>query len=157
MTRWLVLTGMVWICALALAGGQAGRSSFPGTIDQHAAIDYRGTAAADSVTRVALGGLAFDGTQGYLRSVLAALDIPIESQVLLFSKTGIQHAFTNPQNPRATRLLRYRCSYMVYAPAFTALPDAARAAVIARMKEILIARKDVVASAILSETAVGWP
>ena len=101
MTRWLVLVATVWAGALALATGQAGRPSFPGTIDQHPAINYRFTAASDVVTRVDPGGLAFDGKQGYLRSVLAALDIPIESQVLLFSKTGIQHAHTNPQNPRA--------------------------------------------------------
>ena len=100
-TRWLVLAGTVWLFALAIVVGQSSRSSFPGTIDQHPAIDYRGTSAADAVTRVAAGDLAFDGRQGYLRSVLAALDIPIESQVLLFSKTGIQHQFTNPQNPRA--------------------------------------------------------
>jgi hypothetical protein len=27
--------------------------------------------------------------------------VPVESQILLFSKTGIQHPFTNPANPRA--------------------------------------------------------
>ena len=27
--------------------------------------------------------------------------MPVESQILLFSKTGIQHPFTNPENPRA--------------------------------------------------------
>jgi hypothetical protein len=101
MTRWLVLAGTVWLLALAITGAQPARSSFPGTIDQHPAIDYRDTAQADVVTRVAASGLRFDGKQGYLRSVLAALDIPIESQVLVFSKTGIQHAYTNPQNPRA--------------------------------------------------------
>jgi hypothetical protein len=45
--------------------------------------------------------LEFDGTQGFLRSLLATLNVPIESQILLFSKTGIQHPFTNPDNPRA--------------------------------------------------------
>ncbi|MDO8679071.1 MAG: hypothetical protein Q7R30_10985 [Acidobacteriota bacterium] len=101
MTRWLVLSGTTWLFALALASAQPGRPAFPGMLDQHPAIEYRGTAAADEVTRVAVSGLAFDGKLGYLRSVLAALDIPIESQVLLFSKTGIQHQFTNPQDPRA--------------------------------------------------------
>lgn len=101
MTRWLVLAATGWVFALVITSAQPGRSAFPGTIDQHPAIDYPGTAAADAVTRVAVSGLAFDGTQGYLRSVLAALDIPIESQVLVFSKTGIQFQFTDPQNPRA--------------------------------------------------------
>jgi hypothetical protein len=38
---------------------------------------------------------------GYLRSVLDALGIPLESQLLVFSKTGIQSPVTGPANPRA--------------------------------------------------------
>ena len=101
MARWLALSGMLWLLALITTGAQPGRSSFPGTIDQHPAIDYHRTAVADAVSRLPAGALAFDGQQGYLRSVLAALDIPIESQVLVFSKTGIQYPFTGPQHPRA--------------------------------------------------------
>jgi hypothetical protein len=106
MIRWLAWAGAIWAVALVTVGGQAGRSTFPGTIDQHPAIDYRGIAAADPVARLqddlAAGAmLAFDGEQGYLRALLSALRVPIESQVLLFSKTGIQHAFTTPQHPRA--------------------------------------------------------
>ena len=80
---------------------------FPGTLDQHPAINYRATALDDPITRLqrelAAGryALAFEGRQGFLRSVLARLDVPVESQLLLFSKTGIQHPFTNPENPRA--------------------------------------------------------
>jgi len=44
--------------------------------------------------------LKFDGEQGYLRSVLGALHIPIESQMAVFSKTSVQAARINPQNPR---------------------------------------------------------
>ena len=101
MTRWLVLSGTAWVFALAVVSSQPGRPAFPGMLDQHPAIDYRGATISDPVSRLATAGLAFDGQQGYLRSVLAALDIPVESQVLLFSKTGIQHPFTNPENPRA--------------------------------------------------------
>lgn len=107
MTRWLVLAGTVWVCALAIAGGQAGRSLFPGMLDQHPAIDYRAGALTDAVSRLqgALAAdqhpLSFAGEQGFLRSVLAAFDVPVDSQILLFSKTGIQHPFTNPENPRA--------------------------------------------------------
>ncbi len=36
-----------------------------------------------------------------------------------------------------TRLLRYPCSYMIYSPAFDALPAEARAAIYARMAEVL--------------------
>jgi hypothetical protein len=83
------------------------RSAFPGMLDQHPAIDYRGGALTDLVSalqRELAGGsaaLAFEGGQGYLRALLARLGIPVESQVLLFSKTGIQHPFTTPENPRA--------------------------------------------------------
>lgn len=104
--RALVLTAAGWGVALALVAAQS-RSLFPGTLDQHPAIDYRGSALSDAATllqRDAASGavaLRFEGRQGYLRSVLERLDVPVESQVLLFSKTGIQHPFTNPENPRA--------------------------------------------------------
>ncbi|HYE86167.1 MAG TPA: hypothetical protein VEA16_07420 [Vicinamibacterales bacterium] len=104
--RAIGVAAVVWVLALLIGSAQS-RSVFPGTLDQHPAIDYRSGALADVVTvlrRDAAAGalkLAFDGTQGYLRSMLAALDVPVESQVLLFSKTGLQHQFTSPENPRA--------------------------------------------------------
>jgi hypothetical protein len=45
--------------------------------------------------------LQYEPVGGYLRSVLKALDIPIESQILVFSKTSFQAPRINPQNPRA--------------------------------------------------------
>jgi hypothetical protein len=45
--------------------------------------------------------LTFEGPQGYLRSVLEELNIPIESQVMVFSKTSVQASLINPGNPRA--------------------------------------------------------
>src|SRR4051812_16427365 len=50
----------------------------------------------------ALGrGAPRDPRSGYLRPVLDALGIPIESQLLVFSKTGAQRAYTSPLTPRA--------------------------------------------------------
>ena len=95
-----------WLSAMAVAMAQS-HSQFPGMLDQHPAIDYRGGALSDVVTALqrdltsGSAPLAFDGTQGYLRALLARLNVPVESQVLLFSKTGIQHPFTTPENPRA--------------------------------------------------------
>jgi|CXWL01.1.fsa_nt_gi hypothetical protein len=43
----------------------------------------------------------FDPVTGHLRALLRALDIPIESQVLVFSKTSLQTAFIAPRVPRA--------------------------------------------------------
>lgn len=97
---------VLWVAALSIVIAQS-RSAFPGMLDQHPAIDYRGVAVSDIVTglqRDLTAGstsLAFEGTAGYLRALLKKLDVPVESQVLLFSKTGIQHPFTTPENPRA--------------------------------------------------------
>jgi hypothetical protein len=55
-----------------------------------------------------------------------------------------------------TRLFRYRCSYMIYSPAFDALPAAARDAVYARMRETLLNRGDREVMDILDETREGW-
>jgi hypothetical protein len=45
--------------------------------------------------------LNFDEAQGYLRSVLDALGVSIESQIVVFSKTSIQMFRINPHNPRS--------------------------------------------------------
>jgi hypothetical protein len=44
--------------------------------------------------------LRYDKTAGYLRSVLEALHIPIESQIVAYSKTSVQSQRINPKNPR---------------------------------------------------------
>jgi hypothetical protein len=44
--------------------------------------------------------LKFEGARGYLRSVLDALDVPVESQILVFSKTSLMGQIISPQNPR---------------------------------------------------------
>jgi len=45
--------------------------------------------------------LTFDGRSGYLRSALAALDIPVDSQMLVFSQTSFQRRRISEANPRA--------------------------------------------------------
>ncbi len=94
------------IVAAAAAGtGQVERTAFSGSLD-HPAIEYARRTSADPVARVnerlEAGAirLAFDDT-GYLRSVLQALNVPVESQLMVFSKTGVQAAYTSPANPRA--------------------------------------------------------
>jgi hypothetical protein len=44
--------------------------------------------------------LAFDPVTGYLPAVLKALDIPVESQMAVFSKTSVQAMRIDPANPR---------------------------------------------------------
>jgi hypothetical protein len=98
--------GTMWLVAMGLAIAQP-RSAFPGMLDQHPAIDYRAGTLTDVVTALqrnltaGAGSLAFEGGEGYLRALLSRLNVPVESQILVFSKTGIQHPFTTPENPRA--------------------------------------------------------
>ncbi len=44
--------------------------------------------------------LKFDGEKGYLPAVLQALNIPVESQMAVFSKTSLQSQRIEPANPR---------------------------------------------------------
>jgi len=99
--------------ALAVAGsiGLAGRaqplSQFVGTLDEHPAIQYETRPTTDVVARLnaALAAgrqtLERDARTGYLLPVLNALNVPAESQILVFSKTGLQREHTGPRNPRA--------------------------------------------------------
>jgi len=72
----------------------------------HPAIQYYTGDLTDPVTqliaRIQSGAaqLPFDGPQGYLRSLLDALQIPIESQIAVFSKTSLQSPRIEPRNPR---------------------------------------------------------
>ena len=52
-----------------------------------------------------------------------------------------------------TRLFAYRCSYMIYSPAFDALLPEAKAAVFARLREVVTDRETL---EILDETKAGW-
>ena len=45
--------------------------------------------------------LQYERPQGYLRSVLEALDVPVESQLVVFSKTSFQSERISPTNPRS--------------------------------------------------------
>jgi hypothetical protein len=70
-------------------------------------IDYLGKATADAGRR--LNGrlkmrtvqLEYRQKNGYLRALLDALEVPVESQLLVFSKTALNQKLVNPQNPRA--------------------------------------------------------
>jgi len=57
----------------------------------------------DLNARLSNGGaqLRFEGRSGYLQSALDALNIPVESQLLLFSQTSLQAARISPASPRA--------------------------------------------------------
>src|SRR5437660_11756165 len=73
----------------------------------HRAIGYYRSAAQDPAAelnrRLEEGSahLSFSGSTGHLASVLQALDVPIESQVVVYSKTSRQLPLIEPRNPRA--------------------------------------------------------
>jgi hypothetical protein len=73
----------------------------------HPAIRYTTTPVHDPIAKLnqelasGAASLGFDGTFGYLKSVLGALRVPVESQVLVFSKTSLQSVLISPDNPRA--------------------------------------------------------
>jgi len=73
----------------------------------HAAIGYSSAPVSDPVSaldaRLEAGtlSLAFDETSGYLRAVLDALGVPVQSQMLVFSQTSFQAPLINMHNPRA--------------------------------------------------------
>jgi hypothetical protein len=49
----------------------------------------------------AVSGLTSNGPSSYLRSILGALDIPVSSQIMVFSKGSVQSAIIDADNPRA--------------------------------------------------------
>jgi hypothetical protein len=73
----------------------------------HPAIEYFTRPTLDPVgelnRRIEDGSVhvAFDESSGYLKSMLDAMHVPVESQMLVMSKTGVQALHTSPDNPRA--------------------------------------------------------
>jgi hypothetical protein len=110
--RWWggLLTGAAAL-SIAIVNGAStkgqGQEPWPGVLDEHPDIQYASRPTKDRVARLnetlTQNGRALqrDSRTGYLHSVLEALGVPVESQLLVFSKTGVQRAFTSPRNPRA--------------------------------------------------------
>jgi hypothetical protein len=73
----------------------------------HPAIAYAARPTHDPVAALmaqidaGAAPLTFDEGTGYLRSALKALQVPVDSQLLVMSKTGVQGLHTDPSNPRA--------------------------------------------------------
>jgi hypothetical protein len=97
------IVACVLVAATAAAAQLAGD---PIDLD-HPAIAYRRQEPADPVAdlirKVSAGTvtLAAEPRTGLLRPLLRALDVPVESQMLVYSKTSLQSSLINPSNPRA--------------------------------------------------------
>ena len=103
-----LLSSMIAVFAtmvLAIAGAGPLSDSFTNWLD-HAAIKYRTTPPRDPVAelnRKLLNGsvqLTFDGPAGYLRSVLNALHVSVDSQIAVFAKDSVQQTRISMGNPR---------------------------------------------------------
>ena len=100
----LCLVALTWIVSVVLVSAQ---KIHPALIRNHPAIAYATTPVSDPVAqlneRLRRGEVTLqkDEHSGYLRSMLAALGVSIDSQVLVFSKTSFQAPRINPTNPRA--------------------------------------------------------
>ena len=99
-----------YIVAGLFAGGLVALAGLGGSYIvplDHEAIQYVKRPVDDPIARLqkqidsAEVRLAYDEEHGYLKSVLRALDIPVESQVLVFSKTSFQAPKIAPRMPRA--------------------------------------------------------
>ena len=102
---------MRWSLALvALCASVAVAQQRTGVFDQsinHPAIKYStsdSNTVVDALNRRLRDGsakLVHEGKSGYLRSALQLLDIPVESQVLVYTQTSLQAQHITMDNPRA--------------------------------------------------------
>jgi len=106
MRRLAAIIASLFGLAAAAIGDLADFSAPP---PDHPAIEYFNYAKhppADAVAalnrRLSTGQaqLRFEAGTGYLRSVLEALQVPVDSQVVVFSRTSLQAPRIEPRNPR---------------------------------------------------------
>ncbi len=95
--RFLMVAGL----ALAAATARAGDVFDAPPIEYSTATPVNPVAGLQHRLDAGQTSLAHDERLGYLQSVLAALDIPVESQTLVFSQTSLQRHVISPETPRA--------------------------------------------------------
>ena len=104
MRRAALIAGLVML-SVAFAFGDY-KEAFAPDIDSPP-IEYGTRPVTDAVSQLNLQiqqgkvHLKFDDQQGYLRSVLEELDVPTQSQLVVFSKTSFQMYRISPSNPRS--------------------------------------------------------
>ena len=108
-SRWLASASALGIGVTIVGASLSGQvpPAFAGMLDEHPSIQYAVRPTTDRVVKLndAMSrgerSLQRDDRTGYLTSLLDSLGVSVESQLLVFSKTGIQRRYTGPQNPRA--------------------------------------------------------
>lgn len=107
-SRLIVLSAIgLAVAASAAPQGHDQNPSFPAIPADHKAIRYFASESDDPVARLQKRmdrgevKLDFEQKGGYLRCVLQLLGIPVDSQLLVFSKTSSQVSHISPPTPRA--------------------------------------------------------
>src|SRR5258708_28787798 len=97
MHRWRTAIAAMAFVALGVAAGAGQLTERPLLRAlPHPAIEYATRPTSDAVADLrrriddGAAALTFDEGTGYLRSVLDALHVPVESQMLVMSKTGVK-------------------------------------------------------------------
>ena len=104
MARLTIVPLGIVLMALTVYATQAPQESLDLLDRSHAAIRYAGPSSdpiaallrTETATR-----LTAEGPSGYLASLLRALDVPVSSQILVFSKGSVQSPLIEARNPRA--------------------------------------------------------
>lgn len=106
--QWLVVLSIAMLSAAAPPGNAQIAVRNQGYIPySDAPIFYRSQNLSDPVTllehKIEQGkvALTYEPDQGYLKSVLKLLEVPADSQTLVFSKTSFQYPKISPEHPRA--------------------------------------------------------
>ncbi|HEY7450015.1 MAG TPA: hypothetical protein VH702_17795 [Vicinamibacterales bacterium] len=96
----------VWLLAAAVGVFGQFSDAFKESRD-HPTIEYSTRETTDPIAtlngalRAGKSKLAFESPRGYLDSLLKVLDVPVESQTLVFSETSFEPEDISPSNPRA--------------------------------------------------------
>lgn len=96
----LLSAALLGLCALASAAPAADRFEGP-PINYRTAAPDNPAARMDAALRAGTLALAHDPAHGFLPAVLQALEVPLDSQVLVYSKTSLQQRQITPSTPRA--------------------------------------------------------
>jgi hypothetical protein len=105
----VLLACVAFICAVAASRAQD-EGVLSGTFtdwSRHPAIGYDSRPSHDPVAelsrRIGAGQvtLTLNGPSGFLRSVLDALQVPVESQIMIFNPDSVQARRINSKNPRS--------------------------------------------------------
>jgi hypothetical protein len=105
--RLVLLNSIALFLTVGLAAFEGQFSDVSPDLVREPVIEYFSRPTSDPVAtlnaRLQSGhaSLSFNDTSGYLRSILDALNMPVESQLLVFSKTSVQASRISPRHPRA--------------------------------------------------------